>query len=142
MIDESCGVGSLGTDRVAGQDQLSGEVEGQRIGRTKQRRTSRKDADRDLWQPEACRTRRDHEIAREYDLEPATQCRALDGGDQRLAPHATNDAVFASALGDIISIAGEITARAENRAASFEYAGPERIIVIELICVWLPDAWK
>lgn len=133
MIDETCGVGAFRADRVAGQDQLASEVERQSIGRAKQGGTGRKNTDRDLWQSKASRTRRDDEITGEHDLETATQRRALDACDEWLAPHATNDAVLTTALGNVVTIAGEIASGTENRIAPFEHARPERIVVVELI---------
>ena len=133
VIDETCGMGSLGTDRVAGQDQLSCEIEWQRIRSAKQRGASRKHTDRDLGQSETSRPRRNDEIAGEDDLEPTAQGGAFDGRHQRLAPHSTNDAVFAAAFGDVVAVAGEVAAGAEDRIGSSQHARPERIVVIELI---------
>ena len=52
-----------------------------------------------LGQPERRRARRHHEVAREHDLEPATERRAFDRRDERLRAVAADDAVLAATSG-------------------------------------------
>ena len=132
-VDEADLVGARRLDRPARQDELLGEVERQGPRRAEEASAGRHDADADLGQAEPGRARRDDEIAGEDDLQPAAEGGTLDRGDQRFAAAAPDDAVLTAALRHVVAAGGQVTPRTEDVGVAGQDAGPQVLIVVELV---------
>ena len=132
-VDEADLVGTRRLDRPARQNELLGDIERQGPWRAEEASAGRHDADADFGQAEPGRARRDDEIAGEGDLQPAAQGGTLDGGDQRFAAAAADDAVLTAALRHVVAAGGQVTSRTEDIGVPREDAGPQVSIVVELV---------
>ena len=83
--------------------------------------------------PKPRRTGRDHQVAREDDLEAPAEGRPFDGGDQRLSAPTTDDPVLPAALRAVVAPGGEIAARTEDVGTSGQDAGPQVAVVVEFV---------
>jgi hypothetical protein len=86
-----------------------------------------------LGQPELRRRRRDDEVARQHELEPATHRVALHRSDQRLGATARDQTDEPAALGRRARAAREVGARGEHVSASGEDAAPEVGVVLQTV---------
>ena len=135
-VDQPELVGALGRDRVAGQRQLHRDAVGDAARQAHERAAGRDERALDLRDPELGLAGGDDEVAGQRDLEPAGHREALDGGDERLARRALDDAREA-AVADPRALAGheglEVHARAEARAGAGDDADREVAVGVELV---------
>ena len=133
QVDQTELVGAPGVERAAGQDELAGDVGGERPRASEQAGAGRNHADAHLREAEARLGRGDHHVARQHDLEPTAECEPLDCGDERLAPRPPDDPVLAAALRHIVAPAGEVTAGAEHLARAGQDARPEIQVIVQVV---------